>query len=205
MIERIPYGNFKTKTKSKHKKQIILCHSSREVNEFLTSLKFRSNGKHQQIPHFVITRDGKVLQLLETKSKSSYFKNSTMDKNSIVVCLENLGWLMKKPLSDSYLNWIGNIYKQEVCEKKWRDYSMWHPYTEVQLRSVADLCGELCEEFSIPKKFVGHNTRVENIQLFDGITTKSNYDVRHTDLSPAFDFQSFVKFLENEQIRSEIQ
>ena len=81
MIERIPYGNFKTKTKSKHKKQIILCHSSREVNEFLTSLKFRSNGKHQQIPHFVITRDGKVLQLLETKSKSSYFKNSTMDKD----------------------------------------------------------------------------------------------------------------------------
>jgi N-acetyl-anhydromuramyl-L-alanine amidase AmpD len=82
---------------------------------------------------------------------------------------------------------------------------MWHPYTEVQLRSVADLCGELCEEFSIPKKFVGHNTRVENIQLFNGITTKSNYDVRYTDLSPAFDFQSFVKFLENEQIRSEIQ
>jgi N-acetyl-anhydromuramyl-L-alanine amidase AmpD len=205
MIDKISYGNFKTKLKSKKKKQIILCHSAREVNEYLTSLKFRSNGKFDRIPHFVITRDGKVLQLLDSKSKTRYFNNDIMDKDSIVVCLENLGWLMKKPLSEHYLNWIGNIYKQEVCEKKWREYSFWQPYTEEQLESTAKICGELCNEFSIPKRFVGHNTKVENIELFNGITTKSNYNTRFTDLSPAFDFQNFVKFLDNEQIRSQIQ
>jgi N-acetyl-anhydromuramyl-L-alanine amidase AmpD len=205
MIDKISYGNFKTKLKSKKKKQIILCHSAREVNEYLTSLKFRSNGKFDRIPHFVITRDGKVLQLLDPKSKTRYFNNDIMDKDSIVVCLENLGWLMKKPLSEHYLNWIGNIYKQEVCEKKWREYSFWQPYTEEQLESTAKICGELCNEFSIPKRFVGHNTKVENIELFNGITTKSNYNTRFTDLSPAFDFQNFVKFLDNEQIRSQIQ
>ena len=205
MIDKISYGNFKTKLKSKKKKQIILCHSAREVNEYLTSLKFRSNGRFDRIPHFVITRDGKVLQLLDPKSKTRYFNNDIMDKDSIVVCLENLGWLMKKPLSEHYLNWIGNIYKQEVCEKKWREYSFWQPYTEEQLESTAKICGELCNEFSIPKRFVGHNTKVENIELFNGITTKSNYNTRFTDLSPAFDFQNFVKFLDNEQIRSQIQ
>jgi len=205
MIEKILYGNFKTKLRSKNKKQIILCHTAREVNEYLTSLKFRSNGKFDRIPHFVITRDAKVLQLLDPKSKTRYFNNDIMDKDSIVVCLENLGWLMKKPLSEHYLNWIGNIYKQEVCEKKWREYSFWQPYTEEQLESTAKICGELCNEFSIPKRFVGHNTKVENIELFNGITTKSNYNTRFTDLSPAFDFQNFVKFLDNEQIRSEIQ
>jgi N-acetyl-anhydromuramyl-L-alanine amidase AmpD len=205
MIDKISYGNFKTKLKSKKKKQIILCHSAREVNEYLTSLKFRSNGKFDRIPHFVITRDGKVLQLLDPKSKTRYFNNDIMDKDSIVVCLDNLGWLMKKPLSEHYLNWIGNIYKQEVCEKKWREYSFWQPYTEEQLESTAKICGELCNEFSIPKRFVGHNTKVENIELFNGITTKSNYNTRFTDLSPAFDFQNFVKFLDNEQIRSQIQ
>lgn len=204
MIDKIVYGNFKTKLKSKKKKQIILCHTAREVNEYLTSLKFRSNGKFDRIPHFVITRDGKVLQLLDPKSKTRYFNNDIMDKDTIVVCLENLGWLMKKPLSDHYLNWIGNIYKQEVCEKKWREYSFWQPYTEEQLESTAKICGDLCNEFSIPKRFVGHNTKVENIELFNGITTKSNYNTRFTDLSPAFDFPNFVKFLDNEQIRSEI-
>lgn len=205
MIEKILYGNFKTKLKGKNKKQIILCHTAREVNEYLTSLKFRSNGKYEQIPHFVVTRDGKILQLLDPKSKSHFFNNDIMDKDSIVVCLENLGWLTKKPLSESYLNWIGNIYKQEVYEKKWRDYSFWQPYTEDQLKSAAKICVEMCDEFSIPKTFVGHNTKVENIELFNGITTKSNYNTRFTDLSPAFDFQNFVKFLDNEQIRSEIQ
>ena len=67
MIEKILYGNFKTKLRSKNKKQIILCHTAREVNEYLTSLKFRSNGKFDRIPHFVITRDAKVLQLLDPK------------------------------------------------------------------------------------------------------------------------------------------
>lgn len=204
MIEKVQYGNFTTKNKSKNKKQIILCHTSREVNEYLTSLKFRFNGKYNKIPHYIITLDGKILELLNPKCETKYFNNHIIDKQTIVVCLENLGWLMKKPLSDSYLNWVGNIYKQEVCEKKWRDQSFWHPYTQKQLEMTAKLCVELCDEFSIQKKFVGHNTKIDNIQLFNGITSKSNYNTRFTDLSPAFDFSNFVKFLENEQIQSKI-
>jgi N-acetyl-anhydromuramyl-L-alanine amidase AmpD len=204
MNDVIQYGNFKSLLKSKKKKQIILCHTAREVNEFLTSLKFRYNGAYNRIPHFVITQNGQVLQLLEPKSKTSFFKNHTMDSQCIVVCLENLGWLVKKPLSNSYLNWISNIYKQEVYEKKWREHSFWHPYTEIQVEKTVELCKVLCEEFSIPKKFVGHNTRVENIELFSGVATRSNYNTRFTDLSPAFDFQTFSKKLEYEQIQSEI-
>lgn len=204
MIEKIAYGNFKSKYKCKSKKQIILCHTARDINEYLTSLKFRFNGSYDKIPHFIITRDGKVLQLLDPHYRSKYFNNDVMDKEKIVISLDNLGWLTKKPLSDSYLNWIGNIYKQEVCEKKWRDQSIWHPYTQEQLNSTAKVCTELCEMFSIPKTFVGHNTKIENIKLFNGITTKSNYDTRFTDLSPAFDFTNFVKILENEQIQSQI-
>jgi N-acetyl-anhydromuramyl-L-alanine amidase AmpD len=204
MNDVIQYGEFKNLLNSKKKKQIILCHTAREVNEYLTSLKFRNNGKYKRIPHYVITQEGLVLQLLDPKSKSNFFKNHTMDSQSIVVCLENLGWLVKKPLSSSYLNWISNIYKQEVYEKKWREYSYWHPYTEVQVEKTVILCRELCEEFSIPKKFVGHNTRVENIELFVGVSTRSNYNSRFTDLSPAFDFQTFSKKLEYEQIQSKI-
>ena len=53
MFERISYGDFKATGKQKKKKQIILCHTSREIGEYLTSLKFRVNGSYDKIPNYV--------------------------------------------------------------------------------------------------------------------------------------------------------
>lgn len=200
MVEIIPYGNFKGDGKSKRKKQIILCHTSREVGEYLTSLKFRNYGKYDKIPHYVVSRDGKILQLLEPKDNSNFFSFSTMKRDGVVVCLENLGWLNKKPLSSHHVNWLGNIYKEEIYEKKWRDYNFWQPYTDEQIKSTANLCKMLCENLVIPKKFVGHNVKVDGVELFHGIATRSNYHHRFTDLSPAFNFEGFKKELDYEQL-----
>ena len=49
---------------------------------------------------------------------------------------------------------------------------------------------------NIPKKSIGHNTKFNGIEKFNGIVTKSNYDVIFTDVSPAFDFEKFNKLLE---------
>lgn len=200
MVEIIPYGNFKGMGKPKKKKQIILCHTSREVGEYLTSLKFRDNGKYDKIPNYVISREGKILELLNPKYNTNFLGEKINDRDCVSITLENLGWLNKKPLSISYLNWLGNIYNQEVYEKKWRDYNFWQPYTEIQIKMCAHLCIKLCEDLSIQKKFVGHNVKVDGIELFNGITTRSNYHQRYTDLSPAFDFESFKKELDYEQL-----
>jgi hypothetical protein len=50
MLNIEKYGNFKTTGKQKKKKQIILCHTSREVEEYLASLKFRYNSTYDKIP-----------------------------------------------------------------------------------------------------------------------------------------------------------
>ena len=97
------YGNFKTTGKQKKKKQIILCHTSREVEEYLTSLKVRYNSKYDKIPNYVITKNGTVLQLLPDDGHSNYFLEPNINRNSIVVCLENLGWLEKKQLTNYQL------------------------------------------------------------------------------------------------------
>jgi hypothetical protein len=110
-----------------------------------------------------------------------------------------LGWLEKIPLTEHYVNWNGDIYKEQVFEKKWRDYFFWQPYTTEQINSCVELCKELTTEFSIDKKCVGHNTRIEGIERFDGIVSKSNFDSDYTDLSPAFNFENFLKQLEDEQ------
>ena len=105
----------------------------------------------------------------------------------------------KNTSTEHYVNWNGDIYKEQVFEKKWRDYFFWQPYTTEQINSCVELCKELTTEFSIDKKCVGHNTRIEGIERFEGIVSKSNFDSDYTDLSPAFNFENFLKQLEDEQ------
>ena len=199
MVEFEKYGDFESVGNQKEKKQIILCHTSREVKEYLASLQFRYNSKYDKIPNYVVTRDGRVLQLLDDTSYSNFFSDPQINKNSVIVCLENLGWLEKKPLTNYYINWKGSIYNQQVYEKKWRDFYFWHPYTDRQLETTAGLCKQIMKSLQIDKSCVGHNTKIEGIKKFEGISSRSNYDVIYTDLSPSFNFVNFIKLLENEQ------
>jgi N-acetyl-anhydromuramyl-L-alanine amidase AmpD len=199
MVKFEKYGNFESVGTQKEKKQIILCHTSREVQEYLASLQFRYNSRYDKIPNYVVTRDGKVLQLLDDTSYSNFFSDSQINKNSVIICLENLGWLEKKPLTNYYINWKGSIYNQQVYEKKWRDFYFWHPYTDKQLETTAGLCKQIMKSLQIDKSCVGHNTKIEGIKKFEGISSRSNYDVIYTDLSPSFNFVNFIKLLENEQ------
>ena len=200
MLDIIKYGNFKSVGKQKKKRQIILCHTSREVEEYLASLKFRYNEKYDKIPNYVVTTEGKVIQLLDDVSYSNYFTESNVNRNSVIVCLENLGWLEKKPLTNYYINWKGSIYNKQVYEKKWRDFFFWQPYTTSQLEATAELCNELIESLNLERRFIGHNTKVEGIDQFGGIVSKSNFDTSYTDLNPSFNFEMFTKFIEYEQL-----
>lgn len=180
----------------KRKSQIILCHTSREVNEYLTSLKFRYNKKYSRIPHYLIKKDGEVIQLMDDVKYSSFFQDGKINKKGIIITLENLGWLERKPLSHDYINWNGSIYKEMVYEKKWRDYFFWQPYTVNQIESTAELCKLLIGELNINKQCIGHNTKIDGVQKYEGIVTRSNFLTTHTDLNPSFNFESFEKLLE---------
>jgi len=199
MVNFEKHGKFKSVGKYKQKTQIILCHTSREVKEYLASLNFRYNAKYDKIPNYVVTREGKVLQLLSDQVYGNFFDDHITNKLSIFVMLENLGWLEKKPLTNHYINWKGSIYNEQVYEKKWRDFYFWQPYTPQQIKMTAELCKHLTETLQIEKTCVGHNTKVDGIENFEGICSRSNYDSNYTDLNPSFNFETFIKFLENEQ------
>ena len=198
MIDVVKYGEFKPTGKQKKKKQIILSHTSRDIKNYLMSLKYRYNGKYDKIPNYVINREGKILKLLNDNEHSNYFPEPNINRNSIIICLENLGWMEKEPLKNSHINWIGNIYKEKIYEKKWRDYFFWQPYTEIQIEKTAELCNHLMNELSITKECIGHNTKINGVERYEGIVTKSNFDSEFTDVSPAFNFEQFIKLIENE-------
>ena len=193
------YGDFKPTGKQKKKHQIILTHSSRNSSEYLQSLKYRYNGDFKRIPNYFINRDGKILQFLNNSEHTNFFKEPNINRNSVIICLENLGWLQKEPLSDYYVNWIGDIYKGKVYEKKWRDFYFWQPYTEVQIDSVVQLCKQISKEMLIPSTIIGHNTKINGVHKYEGVVTRSNYYSNKTDLSPAFDFEHFLKKIEHDE------
>jgi N-acetyl-anhydromuramyl-L-alanine amidase AmpD len=101
-------------------------------------------------------------------------------------------------LENQYVNWIGDIYNGKPFERKWRDYFFWDKYTEEQINSLTILCRKITKEKRINKDLIGHNTKVRNVEMFEGIVTRSNFDSNITDLSPAFDFEKFRKKLDNE-------
>ena len=200
MFEVIKYGNFKPTGKQKKKHQIILANTSRDVADYLNMLKYRYNGKYKKIPNYIISREGRILQTLSNIEHSSYFEEPNINRNSIIIVLENLGWLKKEPLKDYYVNWIGDIYKGKVYEKKWREYFFWQPYTEEQMSSLVFLCKKLFKENDIKPQIIGHNTKINGIERYEGVVTKSNFYIESTDVTPSFNFEEFLKNIEDEQL-----
>ena len=196
MVEIIKYGNFKPLGKQNKKKQIILSHTSRNVENYLQSLKYRFNGKFRRIPNYVITKSGKILKLLEHNEHTEFFSEPNISRNSIIIVLENLGWLQKEPLEDFYINWIGDIYKGKAYERRWRDYFFWDKYPLEQMDSLTFISKLIIDEMEIKKNIIEHNTKINGVEKFEGIVTRSNFDTNYTDVSPAFDFETFTKQIE---------
>jgi N-acetyl-anhydromuramyl-L-alanine amidase AmpD len=173
------------------KTQIVVGHTYQNGMLHYANWIYRLNGKNKKTANFTITKEGKIYQHYDPKYYSS-FVNNQQDKASISIVLENLGWLKKDVMINRYIDWLGNNHKKldsDVLMKRWRNHSYWDRYSEPQIESLKELVSLLCESYNIPKKFIGHNVFDENIDLFKGITFRSNYYQESTDVSPAFDME----------------
>lgn len=180
------------------KKQIVLGNSFNSIENLYNGWKNRFCGSYTSTSTFTIDRKGNVYQNYNPKYYSDFIKEKGIDKKIISITLENQGWLLKDLLKGKYIDWVGNIYrrKAKVIEKRWRGKQYWDPYTASQVKSASDLIEYLCQEYEIPNDCVGHNTFIEGVELFEGITYRSNYYKDNTDLSPAWDFKKFKKRIE---------
>jgi N-acetyl-anhydromuramyl-L-alanine amidase AmpD len=193
------YDGFKPLGKQKNKNKIILINTFRDIKGYLVSLKYRHNGEYDKIPNYVITKKGDILQLLGDSGYSNMFDDKLLNYNSIVIAIENLGWLEKNQDRGMNINWIGDIYNGEPYYKKWRDYDFWDVYTEAQMNSLASLCSKICDKMKINKKFIGHNIKTDISSKFNGILSRSNIYKSYTDVSPSFDIKLFEKKLDNDR------
>lgn len=181
------------------KKQIVMAHTYTNNMRHYVKWTNRLVGKYKKTAPFTISFDGTIYSHFDPLNSSFFFGNSELDRKSIVILLENEGWLVKNGEKNEFINWVGHIYNrpEEIVEKRWRGYTHWAPYTKQQMDSAIKLVNSLCEEFYIEKFVMPHNTKVETLDNFKGVMYRSNLEKHYTDLSPAWNFEEFKYKLEN--------
>jgi hypothetical protein len=190
-IDTLDTSNLNINRKKSKKTQIFLYDTQRRSDDFVNKLKYRRNGKYEDIPHFLISKLGMVYQLFDTDYSSNTFNDSKNDRRMIKIAIENLGWLNKNTITGVLNNWIGDPYRSEPYIRNWRNYFYWDKYNEDQMTSLAKLCDMLCDKHDIFKQTVPSNGYLENVSNFKGIVCKSNFSSIYTDINPSFNFRIF--------------
>jgi isopropylmalate/homocitrate/citramalate synthase len=198
MVDLSESIEFKSEGISEKKTQIILSETKRSAKNYINSLKYRYNGKNPYIPNYVIDKEGEIYKILDDKKYSKYMDSEVVNKRAVIVVLENYGWLLKNALENTYVNYVGDIYKKDIFKKKWRDHDYWDKYEEKQINVLSELLSDICNKMNIEKECIGTNVRYNEVTNFKGIVSKSNYDFIYKDLNPSFNFELLTKLLKNE-------
>src|ERR1035437_5028312 len=77
------------------KKLIIVGHTFNHDMRHVAGWLHRYNGKYKGTAAFTIDIHGKVFKHFNPTYQSKYLKNTELDNKSIVILLENDGWLIK--------------------------------------------------------------------------------------------------------------
>lgn len=180
------------------KKQIVIGNTFNRDMKHVIGWKKRNNGNYKKTAAFTIDAAGSIYKHFEPSFQSKYFDNLEQNTKTIVILMENYGWLEYDEEKNNYNSFFGDIYNKpnQVVEKKWRGFTYWEPYTKEQFDSCVKLVDMLCEEFFIPKVAVAHNTKLEDFSDFNGVLYKSNIAKHYTDISPAWDFDEFKNKIE---------
>jgi N-acetyl-anhydromuramyl-L-alanine amidase AmpD len=188
-VEQLDNKKLNIVKKKSKKTQIFLYDTQRRTDDFINKIKYRRNGKYDDIPHFIVTKLGVVYQLFDTKYSSNTFYDEKMDSRMIKIAVENLGWLNKNTINGVLNNWIDDPYRSEPYIKNWRNHYFWDRYTDIQLSAVSELCEKLCEDHNIFKQVVPSQGYIENVTIFKGVVCKSNFSSIYTDINPSFNFR----------------
>ncbi len=190
-IEKLDSKILNVSKKKTKKTQILLYDTNRRIDDFINKIKYRKNGKYEDIPHFVVSKLGMVYQILDTDKVTNTFSDPKIDNKQIKIAIENLGWLNKNTITGVLNNWIGDPYRSEPHIRNWRGHYFWDKYTDEQKTSLVRLCTFLCMKHDIPYQTVPSQGFIENLSKFKGIVCKSNFLNIYTDINPSFDFRIF--------------
>jgi hypothetical protein len=176
---------------NKHKTQIVITNTNCTIDEHLSKISLRYNKKYNKVPAYTIDKSGALFCHYDPKKSANFFEDNGFNLRSIVISLENIGWL--DLIDDCYYDWRGLTYGDGVFTMDWRNKKHWAEYTNEQTRVLIELINYLCLTESIKKKFIGTNTFIKDADKFNGVMVRSNISKNYYDLTPAFDFDKLIE------------
>jgi hypothetical protein len=186
-----PLGDKNFHNKITPKNQILLMDTnSYGVQHYFEWLNKPHTGSYKYTAPYTIMKDGVIYEHYDSNYWSDIFNVDSIDRNIIPVMLENEGKLTFNGKNKRFYNWSGDIYKKEkdsVFIKKWRGGFFWGPYTTEQLDSLAYLIFKLCDKHNIVFKFRGEDYEDVDVEKYNGVVTKHDYNILSTHLNPGFD------------------
>lgn len=139
-----------------------------------------SNNATQFVPHFYITKEGEIQNLIPINTYSKYTSFCLIDEESISIELENIGSL-KLNKNNEFIDIFDNIYNStdNIINEYFRGGKYWDGYTESQLRTLTNLVLKLCNEYKINNNI---NEVLNQIPINDnGIIFRSNISILFND------------------------
>lgn len=186
--------------KTNPKKHIIICSSLNDDMNHVKGWGRRLNGNTKKTAAFSIDVAGVVYKHFEPKYESKFLKNKKLNSDSIIIILDNIGYLTKEVKKNMFITWLGDIYKHQesIHIKNWRGQKYWAPYSDEQLESLVILVRELADEFKIELTVPEHNTKLNTLNEY-GVLYKSNLDKKYLDINPSWDYKKFKNKIEDER------
>lgn len=185
-------------SKQKNKKtKIILLNTGCSLSDHFTKLAIRYSESYNKIPTFTISLKGVIYQHFDINYHTRLLDQCNLDKQSITIALENVGWLNYNQEGDFYTDWCNHAYVGNVVKIRWKNKNYWAEYTEKQIIALIELIDYLCIESSINKNFIGSNVFMSDAVNFNGILNRSNLNKSYYDLTPAMDFNKITQIINN--------
>jgi hypothetical protein len=159
----------------------------------------RFNGNNKKTAHFTIATDGTIYKHFDENYRSNFMGNLILDEESVIIIIENYGWLINDYDNDRYITINGSIYNKDlgVIEKLWRGNTTWAKFNDKQLKSCVDLVDYLINKLGIDKKIPNDNLTISELDDYSGVLYRSNISHPYTDISPAWEFLKFKELLTN--------
>ncbi len=172
-------------------KQAIMIGYSGASN-LLNTMNGFHNSVPAQYPHFVIRRDGRILECVPHNFWSGHdgIDNEDM-RHMITIQLVGTG-STEAPWPD-------------CLASRWRGADFWQMYTDAQLHACAWLVRSMCKYYGIKPRFLPPHLRHEYVPKtikngFTGIVSYANFITgpAHFGPGPAFDWSALEKYLAGE-------
>jgi hypothetical protein len=187
------------------KKRVILTETKKNNNEdFINYL----NNFLYKTPHYIITRDGSVIELINpSKFSSIYYTeyNDEFNYENIIIALENSGYLTEETneFNDklTYTNCYGDnfISKKDIFRQMYRNELYWHKYNLKQINATINFCKELIldDRYDITNNAMEHLLINDKINNYSGILFESNLSDVYKAPNPSFDVEKLYNQIKN--------